>query len=99
MKLAATHLAQTWAREDVASWENEGGAIKSAPKVDRIPIATVGWPPASIVDPTPTALRGADKGMTDTHSLAVLQVSLLLLVPVMAGIAMFWASVAVSAPR
>lgn len=98
MKLPATHLAQTWAREDVASWENEGGAIRSAPKANRNPVTTLGWPPASILDPAPAELRGADRGITDTHSLAVLQLSLLLLVPVLAGIAIFWGAV-VSAPQ
>lgn len=99
MKLAATCLARTWARDDVASWENEGGAIRSAPKVSQNPAEVVQWPPTSIVYPAPAELCGADKGITDTHSLAVLQVSLLLLVPVIGGIAMFWAAAAVSAPQ
>jgi hypothetical protein len=31
MKLAATSWARSWAREELASWENEGGAISSVP--------------------------------------------------------------------
>lgn len=96
MKFAASLLAQTWAREDVAAWENEGGAIKSAPKATRNPIATVGWPPASSVDPALAALRGANRGMTDTNSLTILRVSLLLLVPTLGSMAIFWGAVALN---
>lgn len=95
MKFAVTHLAQTWARVDVTAWENEGGAIRSAPEAARNPVTSVGWPPASVVTPTLAALRGANKGMTDTNSLAILRISLLLLVPALGSMAIFWGAVAV----
>lgn len=99
MKLAATHLAQSWAREDLASWGNEGGAISSAPKATRNSVATFGWPPAGIMDAAPAAIRGADKGLTDTNSLTILRVSLLLLVPALGSIAIFWGAAAVADPQ
>lgn len=92
MKLAATHLALSWSRDDLASWENEGGAIKSAPS----PVSMVGWPPASIIDPAPVRIFGADRGITDTNSLTILRLSLLLLVPALASIAIFWGANATS---
>jgi hypothetical protein len=91
MKSAATHFALSWALEDVASWENEGGAISSAGAAPKAPAVTVGWPRASIVDPAPAVLRGADNGLADSNSLTILRVSLLLLVPALASIAVFWA--------
>ena len=94
MMLAATHLAHTRAHEALASWENEGGASTPTPASRQRPEAAQ-WP-ASVIDqgaePMPP---GADKGITDTHSLAVLQISLLLLVPTLAGIAIFWGDAAV----
>lgn len=92
MKLAATHLALSWARDDLASWENEGGAINSAPRL----VSMVGWPPASIIDPAPVRIVGADKGITDTNSLTILRLSLLLLVPALGAIAIFWGAAAAS---
>jgi hypothetical protein len=92
MKLAATHRALSWARDDLDSWENEGGAVNFAPS----PVSMVGWPPASIIDPAPVKIFGADKGITDTNSLTILRLSLLLLVPALAGIAIFWGATAMS---
>ena len=86
MKLAATHLALSWARDDLAAWEKEGGAVNSAPRLGSM----VGWPPASIIDPAPVRIVGADRGITDTNSLTILRLSLLLLVPALASIAIFW---------
>lgn len=96
MKFAVTHLAQTWAREDVTAWENEGGAIRSAP---RNPVTTVGWPPASVIEPPLAALRGANKGMTDANSLTILRISLLLLIPALGSMATFWGAVAANGPQ
>lgn len=89
MKLAATHLALSWARDDLASWENEGGAINSAPKALASPVTMVGWPPARTIDPASAGLFGADKGITDTNSLPILRLSLLLLVSALGSIAIF----------
>jgi hypothetical protein len=99
MKFAVTHLAQTWAREDVTVWENEGGAIRSAPEAIRNPVTSVGWPPASVIAPTLAALRGANKGMTDTNSLTILRISLLLLIPALGSMAIFWGAVAANGPQ
>jgi hypothetical protein len=80
----------------LASWENEGGAItppKRKPETTEAPQHLV----ASVIELAPIAVHRADRGMGDTHSLKVLEVSLLLLVPVLAGIAIFWA--AASAPQ
>lgn len=89
MKLRATHLALRWSRDDLASWENEGGAINAAPNS----FTMVGWPPASIIDPAPAEQHDADRGITDTNSLTILRISLLLLVPALGSLAIFWGSV------
>ena len=69
MKLAATHLAQTWGREDLAAWENEGGATMSPPTANRQLPEAAQWPPASVLDQrADPAPRGADKGITHTLS-------------------------------
>lgn len=99
MKLPATNLALSWARKDLASWENEGGAINAVPKVIANPVAMVGWPPASIIDSAPSAPHGADKGIADTNSLTILKVSLLLLVLGLGSIAIFWGATAATGSK
>jgi hypothetical protein len=99
MKHAATSWAPSWTREELASWENEGGAISCVPNAIRHPVATVGLTFASIMDPVSAPLRGADNGITDTNSLTILRVSLLLLVPALGSIAIFWGAAAVTGPR
>jgi hypothetical protein len=99
MKLAATSWARSWAREELASWENEGGAISSVPNAIRNPVATVGWPFASTMDPASAPLHGADNGITDTNSLTILRISLLLLLPALGSIAIFWGAAAVTGPQ
>lgn len=99
MKLAPTHLAQTWAYQDVASWENEGGSTRSVPKTTQARVEPIGWPPASVVNPILAALRGANKGMTDTNSLTILRISLLLLIPALGSMAIFWGAVAANGPH
>lgn len=64
----------------------------SAPKSLRGPIVMVGWPPASIIDPSSTSPRGGDDGIKDTNSLTILRISLLLLVPALGGLAVFWSA-------
>jgi hypothetical protein len=99
MKLATAHLAQTWVREDVTSWENEGGAIRSAPEATQNPVMTVGWPPSSVIESVPAARGGADKGMRDTNSLTILRLSLLLLVPALGSMAIFWGAFVLNGPQ
>ncbi|ANP45808.1 hypothetical protein ATE48_07665 [Candidatus Viadribacter manganicus] len=99
MKIAPTHLAQTRAHQDLASWENEGGSTRSVAKTTQARVVTIGWPPASVINPIPATLSGADKGMADTNSLTMMRVSLLLLVPALGSLAIFWGAVAANGPR
>lgn len=99
MKLAVARLAQTWAHEDVTAWENEGGAIWSTPEATGNPVTTVGWPPTSVINPAPAVPAGADRGITDTNSLTIMRISLLLLVPALGSMAIFWSAIALNGPQ
>lgn len=99
MKRPAPHLALKWMRDDLGAWENEGGAVRTLSKVHPNAIAAHAWTPASVMDPAPAGLRGADKGITDAKSLAILQISLLLLVPALGGVALFWSAAAITGPQ
>ncbi len=83
-----THLFETHATE-LDSWENEGGGIP-APSA-RISKAAP-WAPASTLAAPARAGAGADAGIVDTHTLKILRMSLVLVVPLLAGLALFWTS-------
>lgn len=75
--------------ESLAGWENEGGFAQSATHTNRIgPLPTVEISP----------LGDPDNGIADRHTLGMMQVSLLLLVPVLAAIAIFWRALAGGVP-
>lgn len=75
--------------ESLAGWENEGGFVQSAPHTNRIrPLPTVENSPPG--DP--------DNGIADRRTLGMMQVSLLLLVPGLAAIAIFLGSLAGGVP-
>ena len=82
-------------KEDLASWENEGGAQVSASR--RIPITmhASSWLPSSVVVGVSPPLRGADRGIADTHTLTIMRTSLLLLLP-MLGVIATWSLLAAS---
>jgi hypothetical protein len=96
MRLTAARFAEVWVRDAVASWENEGGAIRTGgPRPQRADAPA--WPPASsVVESRSAEARGADRGIADTHALTMLRTSLLLLIPALGVIAIFWAA---SAPQ
>lgn len=102
MKPAAAALAAAWAKDRVSSWENEGGSLAAPQRpVEHNPIEHndgPSWLPSSVIDPPAAEKRGADRGVSDTHTLSILRVSLLLLVPVLGALAVFWASIATRAP-
>jgi hypothetical protein len=84
--------------ENLASWENEGGA--PAPNVVR-PTAKPQCAAQSgmyqnLFEDAP---RGADKGVSDTHTLTVMRLALLLLIPAIGAMAIFWGLLAGSAPQ
>ena len=68
MKLAAPDLARGRVREDLASWENEGGAITSSTRKQETNEAPQQLA-ASVIELAPIAAHGADRGIGDTHSL------------------------------
>ncbi|MEQ1812695.1 MAG: hypothetical protein ABL889_22400 [Terricaulis sp.] len=72
----------------LAVWENEGGS-RAMP--DPLAIPTPAWPPASLVMSAIAEARGADQGISDTHTIAIMRGSL---IPVLAGIAMLWGGLA-----
>lgn len=81
-------------KEGLASWENEGGAQRAAAS-PRPVIAVASWPPRSVLESArPDPPRGADKGIVDTHTLGILRVSLLLIVPALGVMAMWSSSLA-----
>ena len=69
------------AADNLASWENEGGATAPAPNVVQ-PVARPGY--------AEDAPRRTRKGGSDTHTLALTRVSLLLLIPAVGTLAVFW---------
>lgn len=74
--------------ENLASWENEGGAIASAPRVVH-PVAGQGRGSAKYQSLAENAPR-ADRGISDTNTLAIMRISLLLLIPAIGGGAIYW---------
>lgn len=71
----------------LAEWENEGGASSSGSFGARVRNA-----PSSIIQPPDDAISGADEGQGDTHTLSVLRLSLLLVVPALGAFVIFWAA-------
>ena len=65
--------------DNLASWENEGGATAPAPNVVQ-----------AVARPADDAPRRTDRGGSDTHTLALMRVSLLLLIPAVGTLAVFW---------
>ena len=63
--------------DNLASWENEGGATAPAPVQ---PVAR----------PADDAPRRTHWGGSDTRTLALMRVSLLLLIPAVGTLAVFW---------
>jgi hypothetical protein len=79
--------------EGVAAWENEGGASALDAIVPPRTIATnASVDPMHHPEPRLT-LGGADIGITDTHTLAVMRISLLLLIPAFTVMIVFWAAI------
>lgn len=76
--------------ESLAGWENEGGAGRSTPHTRRR------LPSDPMVEFPPTG--DPDTGIVDKHTLGMMQVSLLLLIPVLGAIAIFWGYVAGGRP-
>jgi hypothetical protein len=101
MKAAATFV-DVWTKDGVSLWENEGGSLASTERPSgQSPVGEnegALWPPASVIDPPASEGRRADRGVADTHTLSIMRVSLLLLVPVLGALAVFWASIATLAP-
>jgi hypothetical protein len=77
--------------KDLASWENEGGATAPAPTVvkpvARSARASQATKYQSLSEDAP---RGADRAASDTHALAIMRISLLLLIPAIGGGAIYW---------
>lgn len=71
----------------LAEWENEGGASSSSSFDARVLKA-----PSSIIQAPDDAIPGADDGEADTHTLSVLRLSLLLVVPALGAFVIFWAA-------
>lgn len=97
MRPVGTRLSRNGARAGLASWENEGGAISTAPTAAQDLVATLRWSPVSIIDAAP-ALHRVDQGKMDTNSLTILRISLLLIVPALGGIAIFWGAAVPGSP-
>jgi hypothetical protein len=69
----------------LAEWENEGGAAFYGS-------ALVRNAPIGIIEAPDDTVPGADKGQADTHTLSVLRLSLLLVVPALGAFVIFWAA-------
>lgn len=81
--------------ESLASWENEGGSTAPSLNSATLPaVATLG----AIVQGPAEMPRGADIGITDSHTLTVMRSSLLVLVPALGVLAVFWGLAAGSSP-
>lgn len=72
---------------ELAEWENEGGASTSGSFGARVRNA-----PSSVIQPPDDVIPGADDGEADTHTLSVLRLSLLLVVPALGAFVVFWAA-------
>lgn len=97
MRAPPTQRSKGQAGKNLAAWENEGGAGQSAQsESQRQPAIARRWMPleAQSLSPKPQASGDPDTGIVDRHTLGMMQVSLLLLVPVLAALAIFWASMA-----
>lgn len=75
-------------RRQLAVWENEGGAGRFSGVGE--PAAPPRWTPTYPVIQDEALLHGADIGVTDPHTLRVLQVSLALLIPAFAAMVILW---------
>lgn len=99
---AAIPFVDVWTKDSVSLWENEGGSLASTERpAGQKPVEEnegASWPPASVIDPPAIEGRCADRGVADTHTRSIMRVSLLLLVPALGALAVFWASIATLAP-
>lgn len=77
--------------ESLARWENEGGARQNPVKarVEERWSATQPLIQGSSIE----ADLGGDRGLSDQNTLAILRISLMLLVPALALIVIFWANI------
>jgi hypothetical protein len=86
--------------ENLASWENEGGA--SAPGLNVVqPVAGPARAAHATKYPNLSegAPRGANNWASDTNMLAIMRVSLLLLIPAIGGGAIYWGLLIGGAPQ
>lgn len=86
MKGVASRHRDTANGDGLASWENEGGAI--AVSLDAQMRSRAGFWPASILDAPLIEGRNDDLGAADT--LSMLRTSLLLLLPTLGVMTVFW---------
>lgn len=79
------------ATESLSSWENEGGAIETAPHVVR-PDASPARAHQRDMDQvlSERAPPASDKGIVDTRTLTIMRLSLLLFIPAIGALAVFW---------
>jgi hypothetical protein len=77
--------------ENLASWENEGGATAPALNIVQ-PVARRGRAAQAAKNPnlSEDAPRGVNDGASDTHTLAIMRISLLLLIPAIGSGAIYW---------
>jgi hypothetical protein len=86
--------------ENLQSWENEGGATAPAPSfVQRVTRPGTAPQAAKYQSLSEDAPRGADTEASATHTLTVMRISLLLLIPAVGAGAIFWGLLVGSAPR
>lgn len=77
------------ARDHLNAWEDEGGALRHGAPASQSTRALA--PPAAALDGSGEPRLGADHGIADRHTLMVLRMSLVLLVPLLGAFAI-WAA-------
>jgi hypothetical protein len=88
---------KVFAPDGLASWENEGGSTAPALSVARQPFANPAVQGAKCRNIIGAVSSSADDAVLDTNTRPILRVSLLLLVPAMGAITIFWGLLAGSA--
>lgn len=88
MKVMVSSFRDKANLDGLASWENEGGAIVVS--VDSQRRSFAGFWPASTLDDRVIGSRNDDFGISDTHTLSMLRMSLLLFLPTLGVLTMFW---------
>jgi len=88
MKTAAPRLCDKANLDSLAAWENEDGAI--ALSVDTQMRSFAGFWPVSTLDGRVIGSRNDDVDIADTHTLTMLRTSLLLLLPSLGVVTVFW---------